>query len=72
MALDGGAHGGGDRPARDHAREVVEACVGRMHAVNGAINAVTVDLSERALADADRADARSSGGQSLGRSMACR
>jgi amidase len=38
-------------------REAVGACVERMRAVNGAINAVTVDLSEQALAAADAADA---------------
>ena len=38
------------------ARDAVEACVARMHAVNGAINAVTVDLSAQALDLADRAD----------------
>ncbi|MEO8486029.1 MAG: amidase [Betaproteobacteria bacterium] len=48
------------------AREAVGACIGRMHAVNGAINAVTVDLSERALADADRADAAVRRGDMLG------
>jgi len=38
------------------ARDAIEACVERMHAVNGAINAVTVDLSAQALDLADRAD----------------
>ena len=38
------------------ARDAVEACIARMHAVNGAINAVTVDLSAQALDLADRAD----------------
>ncbi len=47
------------------AREAVEACVARMHAVSGAINAVTVDLSERALAAADRADAAVRRGEPL-------
>ena len=53
--------------ARDiSAREAVEASVARMRAVNGAINAVTVDLSERALAAADRADAAVKRGERLG------
>jgi len=39
------------------AREAATACIERMHAVNPRINAVTVDLSEQALAQADRADA---------------
>jgi amidase len=38
-------------------REAAGACIERMRAVNGAINAVTVDLSEQALAAADAADA---------------
>jgi amidase len=46
-------------------REAVAACVARMHAVNGAINAVTVDLSEQALARADRADAAVKRGEAL-------
>lgn len=48
------------------AREAVEACVARMRAVDGALNAVTVDLSERALAAADRADAAVKRGDALG------
>ena len=53
--------------ARDiSAREAVEASVARMRAVNGAVNAVTVDLSERALAAADRADAAVTRGERLG------
>ncbi|CAG0954844.1 amidase [Burkholderiales bacterium] len=47
-------------------REAVAACIGRMHAVNGAINAVTVDLSGQATADADRADAAVRRGEPLG------
>ncbi|MFI4924526.1 MAG: hypothetical protein ACHQJ7_05215, partial [Vicinamibacteria bacterium] len=38
------------------ASDAVGACVARMHAVNGAINAVTVDLSAQALDLADQAD----------------
>ena len=37
-------------------REAVSACIARMHAVNPAINAVTVDLSEQALVAAGLAD----------------
>ena len=47
-------------------REVVAACVGRMRAVNGAINAVTVDLSAQALELADRADRAVKDGGPLG------
>lgn len=53
--------------ARDiSAREAVEASIARLRAVNGAINAVTVDLSDRALAAADRADAAVKRGDRLG------
>ena len=45
------------RMRRISAREAVAACVARMHAVNPQLNAVTCDLSEQALAVADRADA---------------
>ena len=48
------------------AREAVAACVGRMRAVNGAINAVTFDLSEQALALADEADRAVRRGAALG------
>jgi amidase len=47
-------------------REAVGACVGRMHAVNGAINAVTFELSEQALALADDADRAVMRGEALG------
>jgi amidase len=40
------------------AREAVAACIERMHAVNPALNAVTVDLSAQALRAADAADAQ--------------
>ena len=45
------------RAKRISAREAVSACVTRMRAVNPALNAVTVDLGDQALAAADRADA---------------
>ena len=49
------------------------SCVARMHAVNRAINAVTVDLSEQALAAADRADgARARAASRSDRCTACR
>jgi amidase len=38
------------------AHDAVAACVARMHEVNPKLNAVTVDLSEQALASARRAD----------------
>jgi len=38
-------------------RDAVAACIGRMRAVNPQLNAVTCDLSDAALAAADRADA---------------
>jgi amidase len=47
------------------AREAVASCVGRMHEVNGAINAVTVDLSAHALELADRADRAVARGDAL-------
>ena len=48
------------------AREAATACIERMHAVNPRINAVTVDLSEQALAQADLADAAVARGDVLG------
>lgn len=47
-------------------REAVAACVARMHEVNPRINAVTVDLSEAALVQADLADASVARGDTLG------
>lgn len=47
------------------AREAVESCASRMRAVNGAINAVTLDLTGQALAEADRADAAVKRGDAL-------
>ncbi len=54
------------RTKRISARDAVAACVARMHAVNPALNAVTVDLSEAAFAEADRADAAVARGETLG------
>jgi amidase len=48
------------------AREAVEASLARMAAVNPRLNAVTVDLSARALEAADRADAAVVRGDRLG------
>ncbi|HVF65239.1 MAG TPA: amidase family protein [Casimicrobiaceae bacterium] len=48
------------------AREAVRSCVDRMHDVNPRINAVTVDLSQQALADADRLDAAIGNGEATG------
>ena len=47
-------------------REAVASCIARMHAVNGAINAVTFDLSAQALELADRADRAVVSGEPLG------
>src|SRR4051812_27044993 len=47
----------GIRSGKISAREAVESCLARMAAVNPRLNAVTYDLSEEALAAADRADA---------------
>ena len=54
--------------ARRHvsAREVVDACLMRMAAVNPRLNAVTVDLSTRARAAASHADAAVARGERLG------
>jgi len=48
------------------AREVVEAHVRRIEAVNPGLNAVVLPLFERALAEADAADARRARGEGLG------
>ena len=37
-------------------RDLIESAVGRMHAVNPALNAVTVDLGDQALREAEQAD----------------
>ncbi len=47
-------------------REAVEACLGRMAAVNPRLNAVTVDLGAEALEAADRADMAVASGETLG------
>ena len=47
-------------------REVVQAHLDRMDAINGAVNAVTAVLAEEALAAADRADRRVASGDPVG------
>ena len=47
-------------------REALESCLGRMAAVNGKLNAVTVDLSQSAREAADRADLSVARGEALG------
>ena len=47
-------------------REVVDACLARMAAVNPRLNAVTVDLGDEARQAADRADAAVARGDTLG------
>jgi amidase len=47
-------------------RDAVDACLTRIAQVNPRLNGVTVDLSQQARADADRADAAVSRGDSLG------
>ncbi len=54
------------RTRRISSRDAVTACVTRMRAVNPALNAVTVDVSDSALAAADRADAAVARGEDLG------
>ena len=63
---DAGALAAAIRAREISAREAVTSCVERMHAVNPRINAVTVDLSQEALALADRADAAVARGDALG------
>ena len=48
------------------AHEAVSACVARMHEVNPKLNAVTVDLSAQALAQAGRADEELARGHAIG------
>jgi amidase len=48
------------------AHDAVAACVARMHEVNPRLNAVTVDLSEHALAQARRADEALARGEAIG------
>jgi amidase len=47
--------------------EVVQAHIERMHAINPALNAVVVDLSEQALAAARAADRKKASGEALGK-----
>ena len=54
------------RTRRISSREAVEACLGRMEAVNPKLNAVTVPLAEAALRAADAADAAVKRGAALG------
>jgi len=54
------------RARRLTARAAVEAAIERMQAVNASVNAVTLDLSEAALAAADRADNAQKAGDQLG------
>ena len=56
----------GIRTRKISSREAVTACVGRMRAVNPALNAVTCDLSAQALSAADLADAALARGDALG------
>jgi amidase len=48
------------------AHDAVDSCVARMHEVNPALNAVTVDLSEHAMAEARRADEAIARGEPIG------
>jgi amidase len=48
------------------AHDAVSSCVARMHEVNPGLNAITVDLSESALAQARRADEAIARGQAIG------
>jgi amidase len=48
------------------AHDAVSSCVARMHEVNPALNAVTVDLSEHAMAEARRADEAIARGEPIG------
>jgi amidase len=54
------------RNGRASAREVTESALARLHAVNPAINAVTLALDTEALAAADAVDAARARGQALG------
>jgi len=54
------------RDKKASSREVVEAHLARIDAVNGSVNAVTVVLAEQALAAADAADRAVATGQALG------
>ncbi|MCR9214309.1 MAG: amidase family protein [Proteobacteria bacterium] len=54
------------RDGKISAREAVDAALSRMDAVNGSVNAVTVDLSDKARAAAIRADATQASGVETG------
>lgn len=54
------------RTGRASAREVAASALARMHAVNPAVNAVTLALDEEALAAADAIDAARARGEALG------
>jgi amidase len=54
------------RLGRASAREATEAALARLHAVNPAINAITLALDAEALAAADSADAARARGEALG------
>ncbi len=54
------------RDRKISAREAVDAALSRMAAVNNSVNAVTVDLSDKARAAADQADATQASGVETG------
>jgi amidase len=54
------------RDGKISAREAVDAALSRMASVNSSVNAVTVDLSEKAKAAADQADVTQSSGVETG------
>jgi amidase len=54
------------RTGRASAREVTEAALARLHAVNPAVNAITLALDAEALAAADACDAARARGDALG------
>lgn len=54
------------------AREVTQACLDRLDAVNPQINAVVLALHDEALAEADAADRAVARATSWGRCTACR
>lgn len=64
--LDASSVAQGIREGQFSAREVVSACLGRLEAVNPAINAITEFRPEPALAAADAADRAVSEGKPLG------
>src|SRR5689334_288239 len=54
------------RTGRASAREAVESCLARLHAVNPAISAVVRTLDEQALTAAEAADVAQARGEALG------